>query len=69
MPETEIQIVSNEAGEPTAVIVPIDLWREIASERETAYLMQSEKMRERLMAARQRTTGHSLEAVVETLGI
>lgn len=37
MPDADIQIVSNEAGEPTAVIVPIALWREIASERETAY--------------------------------
>jgi hypothetical protein len=35
---SEIQFVSNEQGEPTAVIVPIELWREIESERETAYL-------------------------------
>jgi len=34
--EGDIQLVSNEAGELTAVIVPIALWREIASERETA---------------------------------
>ena len=41
MASTEIQIVSNENGEPTAVIVPIGLWREIDSERETAYLLKS----------------------------
>ena len=41
MAATEIQIVSNERGEPVAVIVPIDLWREIESERETAYLLSS----------------------------
>jgi hypothetical protein len=35
VPEADIQIVSNEAGEPTAVIVPIALWKEIASERMT----------------------------------
>jgi len=29
MENADIQIVSNEAGEPTAVIVPIGLWREI----------------------------------------
>lgn len=40
----EIQIVSSENGEPTAVIVPIEIWREIASERETAYLLKSETM-------------------------
>jgi antitoxin YefM len=38
MAEADIQYVSNEGGEPTAVIVPISLWRAIESERETAYL-------------------------------
>ena len=69
MPEAEIQIVSNEAGEPTAVIVPIELWREIASERETAYLLKSETMKQRLMAAKQRAEGIAIEAVVEKLRI
>lgn len=69
MPDTDIQIVSNEAGEPTAVIVPIELWREIASERETAYLLESVAMKQRLLAAAQRRDGLSLEAVVEKLGI
>ena len=69
MPDTDIQIVSNEAGEPTAVIVPIELWREIASERETAYLLKSETMKQRLLAAARRQEGLSLEAVVEKLGI
>jgi PHD/YefM family antitoxin component YafN of YafNO toxin-antitoxin module len=69
MENIEIQIVSNEAGEPTAVIVPIELWREIESERETAYLLRSETMRQRLLAARQRQEGISLEAAVEKLRI
>ena len=69
MPDTDIQIVSNEAGEPTAVIIPIELWREIASERETAYLLKSETMKQRLLAAVRRQGGLSLEAVVEKLGI
>src|SRR5437763_443859 len=63
MANAEIQIVSNEAGEPTAVLVPIELWREIESERETAYLLQSETMKQRLLAAKQRQDGISLEAV------
>lgn len=67
--DTDIQIVSNEAGEPTAVIVPIELWREIASERETAYLLKSETMKQRLLAAAQRRDGLSLDAVAEKLGI
>ena len=69
MSGAEIQIVSNEAGEPTAVIVPIDLWREIQSERETSYLLGSETMKQRLLAAKQRQDGLSIEAVVEKLGI
>jgi hypothetical protein len=69
VPDTEIQIVSNEAGDPTAVIVPIELWREIASERETAYLLKPESMKQRLLAAAQRRDGLSFEAAVEKLGI
>jgi len=69
VPEAEIQIVSNEAGQPTAVIVPIELWREIISERETAHLLKSETMRTRLLAAKQRQDGLSLEAVIEKLGL
>jgi PHD/YefM family antitoxin component YafN of YafNO toxin-antitoxin module len=69
VPEADIQIVSNEAGEPTAVIVPIELWREIASERETAYLLRSVAMKERLLAASQRKDGLPLDAVIEKLGI
>jgi antitoxin YefM len=69
MANTEIQIVSSESGEPTAVIVPIALWREIESERETAYLLKSETMKDRLLQAAQRQTGLSFEAAVEKLGI
>ena len=69
MPTAEIQIVSNQATEPTAALVPIELWREIESERETAYLLKSETMKQRLLAARQRREGISIEAVVEKLGI
>ena len=54
MLETQIQIVSNETGEPTAVIAPIASWKEIASERETAYLLKSETMKRRLEASLQR---------------
>jgi prevent-host-death family protein len=66
---TEIQIVSSESGEPTAVIVPIELWREIESERETAYLLKSEAMKDRLLQAARRQNGLSFEAVVGKLGV
>ncbi len=69
MSEVDIQIVSNEAGEPTAVIVPIALWKEIASERETAYLLKSENMRQRLQAALDRGSGVSLDDAVAKFGL
>jgi len=69
MPEMGIQIVSNDAGEATAVIVPIELWREISSERETAYLLKSAAMKQRLLLAKARSVSISLEAAVEKLGI
>ena len=69
MPDADIQIVSNEAGEPTAVIVPIELWREIASERETAYLLKSETMKQRLLAAAQRRGGIPIDDVIKKLGL
>jgi hypothetical protein len=65
MENAAIRIGSNEAGGPNAVIVPIELWREIESERETAYLLKSETMKRRLLAARERQEGLSLEAVVD----
>ena len=69
MPEAEIQYVSNESGEPTAVIVPISLWHDIASERETAHLLKSETMKRRLLAAKEREQGLSLDEVIEKLGV
>ncbi len=51
MDESTIQYVSDENGNAVSVIVPIELWREIESERETAYLLLSAKMRERLLQA------------------
>ncbi len=65
----EIQYVSDESGEPTAVIVPIDLWREIESEKETAYLLKSENMKRRLLEAKERQTGIPFEEAREKLGI
>jgi len=65
----DIQYISDESGNPTAVIVPIELWREIQSEKETAYLLKSVKMRERLIEAKDRETGIPFEEALEKLGI
>jgi hypothetical protein len=64
-----IQYVSDDSGLTVSVIIPITLWQEIQSERETAYLLKSETMKQRLLAAKDRQTGMSLESVCEKLGI
>lgn len=67
--QVDLQYVSNREGEPVAVIVPIDLWREIESARETAYLLKSDVMKRRLLEAKERTEGISIEDAREKLGI
>ena len=67
--QTDIQYISDAAGTAVGVIVPIDLWEQIESERETAYLLKSEAMKRRLLDAKERTEGISLEDAREKLGI
>ena len=67
--DSPVQYVSDATGNAVAVIVPIELWREIESERETAYLLKSATMRQRLAEAKQRTEGISLDDVRKKLGI
>ncbi|MEX2169822.1 MAG: hypothetical protein WD851_10970 [Pirellulales bacterium] len=68
-PANPVQYVSDDQGNAVAVIVPIDLWREIESERETAYLLASDAMRDRLLQAKDRMGGLSLDDVRQKLGI
>ena len=65
----DIQYVSDESGNPTAVIVPIELWREIETEKVTAYLLKSETMKRRLLKAKDRQIGIPFEEACEKLGI
>lgn len=59
----DVQYVTN-AEEPTvSVIIPIDLWRDLLAECETAHLLKSATMRQRLRDAKARTGGRSLEDV------
>ena len=66
---TEIQYISDEVGNTISVIVPIKLWREIESEKETAYLLKSERMKERLLESKNRNEGITFEEACEKLGI
>ncbi len=69
MNQSSVQYISDESGNPVGVIVPIELWREIESERETAYLLKSENMKRRLLEAKERQDGISFEEALEKLGI
>ncbi len=65
----DVQYISDAEGTPVGVIVPIELWREIESERETAYLLKSEAMKKRLLEAKERKDGVSLEDARAQLGL
>jgi PHD/YefM family antitoxin component YafN of YafNO toxin-antitoxin module len=69
MTNYNLQFITDENGNKTSVVIPINLWREIESERETAYLLKSKTMKKRLIEAKKRADGISLEQVREKLGI
>jgi len=65
----QIQYISDDQNNVTGVIVPIDLWREIESEKETAYLLKSETMKKRLLEAKNRKEGIPFDEACEKLGV
>jgi hypothetical protein len=66
---SEIRYITDEAGHKTEVILPIELWKEIESERETAYLLKSRSMEKRLTESMNRKEGIPMEEMREKLGI
>ena len=64
-----LQYICDSEGQTVSVVVPIAFWQEIIAERETAYLLSSPAMKARLITAKKRQNGISLEAVCEKLGI
>ncbi|MDK2462880.1 prevent-host-death protein [Aphanizomenon sp. PH219] len=64
-----LQYICDSEGQTVSVVVPIAIWQEIMAERETAYLLSSPAMEARLLTARKRQDGISLEAACEKLGI
>ena len=65
----QIQYISDENDKITRVIVPIELWREIQSEKETAYLLKSATMKKRLIEAKNRKGGIPFDEARKELGI
>ncbi len=67
--ETAAYHISDTDGKEVGVIVPIDLWHEIEAEHETASLLKSDTMKRRLLEAKRRQGGISLEATLERVGM
>ncbi len=65
----QVQYISDENKNITGVIVPIDLWKEIKSEKETAYLFESEAMKRRLLEAKNRKEGIPFDEACKKLGL
>ncbi|MCD6272019.1 MAG: prevent-host-death protein [Deltaproteobacteria bacterium] len=49
------------------VIVPINLWREIQSAKETAYLFKNKTMKKRLLEAKNREEGIPFDTACKKL--
>ncbi|HET6567274.1 MAG TPA: hypothetical protein VFG50_04855 [Rhodothermales bacterium] len=69
MSDPSVQYVANTEGEITAVLVPIEVWHEIASELETEHLLGTPVMQERLLRALGEEGGTPLEEVLGHLGV
>ena len=65
----QVQYISDENKNVTGVIVPIDLWKEIQSEKETAYLLKSETMKRRLLEAKNRKEGIPFDEACKKFGV
>jgi hypothetical protein len=65
----QIQYVTDENNQVTGVIVPIDLWREIESEKETAFLLNGNAMKTRLLDAKNRKEGIPFDVACKKLGV
>ncbi len=64
-----IQYISDEQDNVTGVIVPINLWKEIESEKETAHLLKSATMKKRLIEAKNRKKGIPFDEACQKLGV
>ena len=64
--QAEVQYISDAERKKVGVIVPIDLWHEIESEREMAYLLKSDTLKRRLLEVKPALNGRALEVQAPT---
>ena len=69
MSSRELQLVSDEKGRVTGVLVPIETWKEITSQIETNYLLGSAAMKRRLQEAMADTDAVSMEEAIARAGV
>ena len=69
MSDADVQYISDDRGELTGVIVPIELWKEIVSEREMHHLLKNPAMKKRLLEAIGRSESIALDEAIDRLGI
>ncbi len=69
MKTPKVQYITDNAGNVTGVIVPIDTWKDLLSERETEHLLRSEPMRQRLLESMERTEGVPFNDAIQKLGL
>ena len=65
--DLDLQTLVDPTGRVMAVVVPMEAWREIASE--THHLLRSPAMRERLVVALGRSGGASFGEAMSRLGL
>jgi len=58
----DVQYITDADGREVGVILPIELWREISSELETAHLLSSEATKKHLLCPGERAPSLTLEA-------
>ncbi len=72
-----VQYITDETGKTAAVIIPLKEWETVLRKlyeneperNDTAYLLQSETMKKRLIESRNRSGGKTWEEVRDALGI
>lgn len=64
-----IQYISNDNGEISGVVLPIDFWNRINCNDETEYLLQKDKNKKRLIESLNREEELSKEEAYERLGL
>ena len=66
----DLKYVSDAKGDRVAVIVPIEIWEELTGEDETSYLLNEKRnMKKRLLEAKDRQTGISLEEACQDTSV